>query len=92
MAEPFRIAILGILGHSGGYVIGQLDSLPGAKITAVAGPDGDASEILAKCREQDQKPLVCPNVEALLVGMWPYRNVVGMWPCTDPVRRNVAMH
>ncbi len=66
MSEPFQISILGIRGHSGGYVIGQLASVPEAKITAVAGPDGDASEILAKCREQDQEPLVCPNVEALL--------------------------
>ncbi len=46
--------------------MGQLSSVPEAKVTAVTGPEGDATELIDKCREQGQEPVVYPNFESLL--------------------------
>ena len=66
MNKTFSISILGICGHSGGYVLNGLSMVPEARVTAITGCNGDASELLGKCREMGQEPEVAADFAALL--------------------------
>ncbi|MFW5829443.1 MAG: Gfo/Idh/MocA family protein [Planctomycetota bacterium] len=66
MQQAFRISIIGIHGHSGGYVIGQLPANPEVVVAAVTGADGNATDILEQCRRHGQQPQCCEDFDSLL--------------------------
>jgi predicted dehydrogenase len=66
MNPEFRIAIIGIHGHSGGYVINQLPGNPRVVIAAACAADGDGGTLLEACRKQGQDPELRPDFDSLL--------------------------